>query len=159
MSDVNSIEFELKSTLPAAYRDTLLNYPFPSWSGSDDCPLFDNAEGLIECNRQYHDGFAGMPAWPESLLFIGNDGAASTYAIDREDSQLRVLFLDHGHPHKVLESYESFDSWIDEIRNELGDSLDEPPCRPVSWQRVLLLSVVTVVIASFIGHVLSRLIM
>jgi hypothetical protein len=156
-SDVQKIEQALKTSLPEVYRRTLLNYPFPAYYGSDDFPLFDDAEALIKLNREYHQGFAGMPPWPDSLLFLGDDGAASTYAMDRSDPQLRVLLLDHGHPNKILDSYDQFLSWLEHLRDELGDDVDVPS-RPPTRKIVLLLSLMTAVIAVAIGAVLFKLI-
>ena len=153
-SEVADIERALKTTLPDGYRRTLVNYPFPAYFASDDSPLFDNAQALIDLNRQYHEGFAGIPPWPESLLFVGDDGAASTYAIDQSDPQLPVLLLDNGHPDKILESHDQFDSWLDHLRREVGDGLDQS-IRPITWQPVVILSLITAMIASFIGYALS----
>jgi len=154
--EVAKIEHALGEPLPAAYRETLLDYPFPGYCGSDDFPLFDRAEALIELNRQYHEGYADIPPWPESLLFVGDDGAASTYAIDRADPQLRVVLLDHGHPDRILESYDRFDLWLADLAETFGDLTDQPR-HPLTWQRVVLLVVTTAVIAGVFGYVLSRL--
>ena len=157
-SDVARIEHELSISLPDVYRQTIARFPFDAFRGSDDAPLFDDPDALIRLNREYHQGFAGMPAWPESLLFVGDDGAASTYAIDQSDPELSVVLLDHGHPDKVLKSCGSFISWLDHLHTEFdGSGFQQSP--PIAVQRIFVLSLITIVVASAVGYALSRLVL
>ena len=99
-----------------------------------------------------------MPPWPDSLLFVGDDGAASTYAIDQSDPELSVLLLDHGHPDKVLKSCGFFISWLDHLHTEFdGNGLQQSSPMPV--QRVFALSLITIVVASAVGYALSHLVL
>src|SRR5215217_5426572 len=95
-SDLSLIERELEVRLPRDYRRVLSDYPFSYDLGTSDSILYDNAQGLINQNRAYRAGFAGLPKWPQHYYFIGDDGAASCYLLDLRREQSPVFVAEHG---------------------------------------------------------------
>ena len=119
---LDRIQSALQVRLPEDYRTLLLDYPFPTMKGNDDSPLFDDPEAVLDLNRKYRAGFAGMKPWPASYLFIGDDGAAGCYALDLARTPSKVLFLDHGDCEASQVESESLAAWVEQLKKELGPS-------------------------------------
>lgn len=124
-SDLQGIERELGITLPGAYKRSVLDYPFPGEAGTDFGPLYDSPEAIVLQNLRYRDGYAVAPPWPKHLYCMGGDGAASPYVLDLSGEKPEVVRLDHGDPHDILESCDTFEAWLEELI-ELHDNPDRP---------------------------------
>jgi hypothetical protein len=115
--DLIFIESETGIRLPEDYKKIALRYR-PD-AGTDDAPIFDNAKAIINLNQKYHAGFAGMDPWPRHYFFIGDDGAASCYALDLSSNPPKVIFLDHGNPKQVRIEAESFSDYVGQVLKEI----------------------------------------
>src|SRR5258708_9325181 len=60
-----------------------------------------------------------MEPWAENYFFIGDDGAASCYALDLGTKPLKVLFLDHGNPKDTSVKAESLSAFANQISKDL----------------------------------------
>jgi len=153
---LRQIEAALKITLPMEYREALLHYSL-STPGNDDSPLFDDAKALVELNRQYRAGFAGMQPWPEHYYFMGDDGAANCFALDLSAQPPKVLFLDHGNCQVTGVEAETFEGWLKQVTLELAPDKVGGVSNPTRL-RVLLWILAVLLSAIFLWPILHRLI-
>lgn len=91
--DLQRIEEALGVALPPTYREAMLRFPEGDLAGNADTEVWDDAEALIERNRELR---AGERAWPAHLFFIGDPLTACAYAIDLNDPAAPVWWVDHG---------------------------------------------------------------
>ena len=133
--DISKIERELAVTLPTDYKVAVQNYPVRADYGTDDSILFDDADAVIDLNRRYRAGFAGLPAWPPHYFFIGDDGAASCYLIDLSTSSSPVFFADHGNIQSLTTEAATIQDWIARFLADLRAHGVDPDAarRPASW--------------------------
>jgi hypothetical protein len=133
--DISKIERELAVTLPADYKAAVQNYPVRADYGTDDSVLFDDAEAVIDQNRRYRAGFAGLPPWPSHYFFIGDDGAASCYLLDLSKSPAPVLFADHGNIDDIRTEATAVEDWVTRYLADLrADGVDpDAAARPANW--------------------------
>ncbi|MBB3210745.1 hypothetical protein FHS27_006593 [Rhodopirellula rubra] len=99
-SDIASIEDETGLVLPAAYRNTLLNYPQPlidagdeHGQGPENYELYNNLKPLriANCYESEYDDHC-----PDSFFFIGDNGCGEAFAIDTSDDSCPVyVFSPH----------------------------------------------------------------
>ena len=159
--DISRIERELGIVLPPDYKDVIRNYPIRADRGTSDSVLFDEPSAIIELNRSYSAGSAGLPAWPRSYFFIGNDGAASCYFLDLTKSPSPVFFADHGNIEEIRTEAPTLrafmDNYIAGLREDDGefDPDAEPRPRP-SRGKVLIIALVVALIAGVVGYIFTQ---
>ena len=103
LPDLDRIESLLGVSLPAAYRETMLAYPFSPDHQAAELWMPNDAATVLDMNRPVPERqLAGGP-WPAHLVFIGEDGgeeefvldvlaaAAPVLAYERESGHLRAL--------------------------------------------------------------------
>jgi hypothetical protein len=156
-SDLSRIESSLQVRLPQDYRQLALNHPIRAEHGTIDGNLWDDATALIEWNLKYRAGFAGLKPWPDHFYLIGDDGAASTYALDLRASPSPVFMFDHGSPDAMFKQAETCRQWMDAFLEEMKASGEDPDAErppPISLSKVLLLALLTAVAAAVVGRII-----
>jgi hypothetical protein len=120
------MEKALGIRLPAAYRDLVVPFPIPAFGGNTDTELWDDAEALIELNRELRAGRQTTP-WPEHMFAIGRDGGGSASAIDLRDQLGPVWWADRCHLDAVGSAIESpsLATWAEQHLAELRVELEE----------------------------------
>jgi len=138
--DIKRIESGLQIVLPPDYKEAVRNYPVRFCQGTDDAFLFDNSEAVIELNRRYRAGFAGLPSWPPHFFFIGDDGAANCYFIDLTKTPSPVFFADHGNIQRVNTEAATIPDWIGRVLDGFRADGIDPTAeqRPRNWLAKLL---------------------
>ena len=122
-NDVSRIESALLITLPAAYRELLTSVSVPAYVGNSDTAFWDDADRLIELNRELRSGTSSVKAWPAHMFAIGRDAGGSSQAIDLRSGEL--WWADRGHL-DVPSSYkhqESLKQWAAEYFEGLAADL------------------------------------
>jgi hypothetical protein len=143
--ELNLIETELQIRLPDDYRALMRAFPIPACAGNHDWALWDNAEYLIAENRQLRDGCpaTGGQRWPSRFFCLGRqEGDMSVYAIDLEDRNAAVWWMDHGNVDAATGGVAAtpFRDWaaeyLDAMRDDLvGDEID-PDASPAERQKI-----------------------
>jgi hypothetical protein len=167
--DIRRIEQELGITLPERYRARMVPYPIPAAEGNTDLGVWDNADRLIEFNRELRRGAPGgvMP-WPPHFFAIGHAGDGCPYALDLRSGDA-VWWVDHSHldnPSSQKEA-DSFAAWADKyfatLRDEMAGELVDPDASPQqraavekrnSWWNALAGTVGCLLAAVVIGAVM-----
>jgi hypothetical protein len=157
IEQLDRIEAELGISLPEAYRELMLHYPFPEKSGNSDSSLFDDEAAIIDLGKKYHRGFAGLAPWPKHLFFVGDDGAASCYALDLSDPSLQVLFLDHGNCREQRVVAASLEVWVKALSGEADQNWRVTPPAGKT-EKVLWLIVLAILVLLFGGVLAYRLV-
>jgi len=159
-SDFTLIERELSVQLPPDYRRVLADYPFPHDRDNADSLLYGDSQAIIDRNRDYRAGFAGLPKWPEHYFFIGDDGAASCYFLDLRREPSPVYFADHGAVDKLAEEAPDLETWvertIDDFRRDGIDPFADAPPSATGLHPALVLLTIAAVSAG-VGYTLFRL--
>ena len=89
--DLDRIERALGRPLPAAYRATMLDYPFPPTHEAAQLWMPDDAAIVLEMNGPIPERqLAGKP-WPAHLVFIGSDGGEEDFVLDVRAAAAPVL--------------------------------------------------------------------
>ena len=117
--DISKIEREMAVALPSDYKAALLKSPALTDERGDDRHLFQHADAIIDLNKRYREGFAGLPPWPAHYFFIGDDGAANCYLLDLTKSPSPVFFAGHGNLKNIRKDSATLANWM-------GCDLDEP---------------------------------
>lgn len=98
-ADVAKIESELGITLPADYREILLHFPVRFEAGTTDGFLWDDAQALIERNRELRSARniwdVELKPLPEQYFFIGDDKAGWQYLIDTTSEPSMVYTMEY----------------------------------------------------------------
>ena len=104
--ELDRIESQLGVPLPAAYRATMVAYPFPPDHQAAELWMPDSSAVLLELNRDITGREADGQPWPKQLVFIGGDGgeedfvldtrvaAGPVFAYEKESGHLRALAPD-----------------------------------------------------------------
>ena len=96
-SDVKRIEDAFDLTLPSDYRHLLLYFPVRFSSGTTEQPLWDNADALIERNREVRTDRKSLGvqylSLPKHFFLIGEDGAGWQFLIDLRDQPSIVQIM------------------------------------------------------------------
>jgi hypothetical protein len=125
VSDIAQIEAALRVQLPSAYRAVVCD---ADASRLENAGLFDDATLIIERTKEQRAGFGGAPAWPQEMIYIGDQDDACPYALDVESGA--VLQTDHGNlTRKPLARYESVSALV----AELWTAIDEDAQRSRWW--------------------------
>ncbi len=159
--DIDRIEWALRIRLPRDYKETVLNFPVRQHLGSDDSPLFDDPGAIIEQNRQYREGFAGMPPWPSHFYFIGDDGAASCYLLDLNQSPSPVFLADHGNIQHISKEADTLNEFVATYIASLKAGGIDPDAerRPLTVTRVAAMVVIVAVASIVVGYVISKVVL
>ena len=96
-ADLTRIEAELEVRLPGEYRNLMVPFPIPAFAGNVDTELWDDAEKLIELNRELRAGNGLTRPWPEYLFALGRDGSGCANAIDLRDAASPIWWADRCH--------------------------------------------------------------
>src|SRR5689334_14955276 len=143
-SDIVMIEQALSISLPESYKRAVVPFRIPALVGNTDYQLWDDANGLVELNRQLRVGSRTRPPWPAHLFAIGDPHGDELIALDTRLTEGPVWWLDHGMVENKTsyQSHSKFADWVEEfyrdIRSDLeGDGIDpdgkpEGP-KPISW--------------------------
>jgi hypothetical protein len=159
--DIERIERELQIALPIDYKKTMLSFPVRRDRGNDDSPLFDNSDALIDLNRKYREGFAGLPRWPVHYYLIGDDGAASCYLLDLTKTPSPVLLADHGNIERLSREADTLKFFVAgyiATFKEAGINPDAPR-RPLTLTKVLSLAMIVGVTAAIIGYLVGTILL
>ena len=124
--DVDRIEGELEIKLPESYRQVVLAYPIPAFSGNAETKVWDNAKRIIEHNKELRAGApGGVKPWPKNMFATGHGGDGCPTAIDLDDGDA-VWWVDHSHldnPGSYKEA-ESFGKWAESYFAQLRQDLE-----------------------------------
>jgi hypothetical protein len=93
--DVARIESSLDIELPDDYRRLLVAFPLPAYAGNVDTAFWDDADRLIQYNRELRKGGAGIKPWPVHFYALGRDEGGCAQAIDLRNGEL--WWMDHCH--------------------------------------------------------------
>ena len=113
-SDIERIEGELNVALPDVYKkaETM------SW---------DDADRLIELNRELRTGRGAVEPWPARFFALGVDHGGCSDAIDLEDPEYGVFWFDRQHiqADAGARSAEKIEAWLlRQVREYTGELLD-----------------------------------
>jgi hypothetical protein len=133
-SDIRGIETALGGPVPASYRQTMLQYPFPKDSFADEFMLPNQASVVIELNSE-----AAVPSGISRAFIVGSDGGEESYCVDAEapESPVYVFELESG-TQKVFAA--SWSAYLEAIRTTLSEiaadeaAEDARKARKVWWQ-------------------------
>lgn len=135
--DLARIESSLEIRLPDAYRRVLQSFPLPAYAGNSDTDVWDDAERLIELNRELRSGGSFVKPWPTHFYALGREAGGCSQALDLRTGDL--WWADRGHLDGAgsYKHTESFDAWAREyfggLRSDLegegGDAAAPPEAR------------------------------
>lgn len=107
--DIQRIEATLEIALPDGYRDFLASRHATAWP--DDTTIIGDADEIIEATLEYRAGFAGLPAWPDHWVYVGDEADACPYVLDCNSA--RVMRTDKGNLDRApLSEYGDFASFL-----------------------------------------------
>jgi len=141
-SDITLIERKLAISLPESYWRAVCPFRIPALAGNTDYQLWDDAQRLIELNRQLRAGSPTRPAWPSHLFAVGDPHGDELIAMDTRSSDGPVWWLDHGcvDSKASYQSHSKFADWAEEfyqdIRLDLEDDDLDPDGEPGATQVV-----------------------
>lgn len=121
-SDFEHIEQALGLTLPQAYRQVLISYPFAQDTQIYDRDLFESAAGIIDQNQIYRQGGFFGQKWPAHYLIIGRDTFGNLHFINLNQPDSPVYFADHEDTvySTMIEAEEapSIEDWVIEMQEQ-----------------------------------------
>lgn len=126
--DLMRIERELDIHLPDDYRKAVLNYPIRADRGTSDSWLYDNAEALVKLNREYRNGFSGLPPWPAHYFIVGETDCMP-YFVDLTKSPSPVFSADRGNLKWVSTEAESLPAWVNALLKEMRENGEDPDAK------------------------------
>lgn len=80
--ELRRVSRELDISLPDSYVSTMEEYPVPALAGNADTDLWDDADAIIERNRELREGVGAPASWPHHLFFMGDPLSGAANAID-----------------------------------------------------------------------------
>ena len=116
-SELAEVESWLGFSVPANYRSTLTNYPFPSDSYAEEFMLPNDPRSVIELND------LGVEVRSiEQPFFIGSDGGEDHYFVDAADadSPVYVFELETGKHRELVGSWTDYLQHIRGIHDEIA---------------------------------------
>ena len=91
VDDFDRIEQALGLSLPAAYRATMLKYPFPPTHEAAQLWMPRDPAIVLEMNQPIPERrLVGTP-WPSHLVFIGSDGGEEDFVLDVRAAAAPIL--------------------------------------------------------------------
>lgn len=138
-SEIRKIEKSLRVTLPETYR-TFLKIERDADHYLDDTTIVDEADIIIQATLDYRKGFEGLKAWPEHLIFVGDEADACPYAINCLDG--KFIRTDKGNIERnPLESFDSFESFIKQRQREENEDVSPETIRtPISFYKPFVIA-------------------
>jgi hypothetical protein len=124
--DLDRIEQALDIALPDAYRAALLNFPIVAWRGNTETELWDDADAIIELNRELRAGApGGVPPWPAHMFALGHSGDGSPSALDLSTPGAPRWWVDRSGLANVGsgQTHASFEEWLPEYLEDLRHDL------------------------------------
>ena len=115
-SELTKIEKELNISLPAYYKDIMLNYPFSEESFANEFLLPNDIEHVIEMNKENE-----LVDKSENPFFVGSDGGEEYYFIKTKsiNSSVYVFDLEKGKHSMKADSFQVYLNQIDETLKEI----------------------------------------
>lgn len=110
LEQLRRIESELGVKLPGEYREIMLNYPFDTESMGDY--LFDEADRVIEENRECREVELFGLDWRTHHFIFGSDGLGNPFFIDLSKVPAPIMLADHEDGAQRVEE-QSFSVWVD----------------------------------------------
>jgi len=141
--NTRTIEEALQVSLPNWYSDIVER----ALKDGGYQEIMSNEFDIIEWNKKYRFGYSACPPWPNNLFLIGDDGAASCYAIDLSKQDKKIFLFDHGNPNKILEEVMDVNSWVEETSLEYASLKCKKPQKITI--RLALLIGIGVILLSF----------
>jgi hypothetical protein len=92
--DLDRIEATLGVKLPAEYRATMREYPFPPGSPAAELWLPPDADWVIQKSRVWSESGQSHRAWSARYVALGGDGGEERYVLDLGTSPPSVLAAD-----------------------------------------------------------------
>ena len=125
--DLTRVESAMGIRLPAVYRELVVPFPIPAYAGNVDTELWDDADALIELNRELRAGYCFTAPWPEHMFAIGRDGSGCARAMDLRDPMGPVWWADRCHLDAVGTALESpsLTAWAEQHLADLRVDLEE----------------------------------
>jgi hypothetical protein len=107
-ADLDRIEDALDVTLPARYRETMLDYPFPPEHEAAQGCMPDDVAYVLKANADRQE------SWPSELVIIGDDGSEEQFLVDgrSELAPVMVYELETG---KLRPLARDFDAWLAQL--------------------------------------------
>jgi hypothetical protein len=132
LDDISRIERELNIRLPDSYRNAVVPFPIPACVGNDDTELWDNADSIIEYNREVRQGLSGGVApWPVHFFALGRDGSGSSSVLDLRHPDGPVWWADRGNLNIANDTPgASFAIWVTGYLAELRADLEGNDINP-----------------------------
>ena len=114
--DIAIIERELGLTVPDDLREFLTSER--DGFDPDAVAVSDEPCAIVEMTIKYRNGFAGLPPWPQTWIYLGDEADACPHGIDCASG--RVFKLHKGNAQrKALKHYESFAAYQAAARENL----------------------------------------
>src|SRR5689334_7515982 len=82
------MEQQLQVTLPTAYKQLLMDFPWTEFAGGTRFSLWDDAALNIKRTLEYRQGYDDAPPWPPDYVHIGDDNDACPYALCCSDGTI-----------------------------------------------------------------------
>jgi len=107
---LSRVEQALNVRLPAAYRYTLLAYPFAGDRDTAGMWLLNDPDAVVKLNEASRRTKTDRRPWPSHLLAIGHDGGECTFLLDLSvDPAPVVIFdLETGRTEPLASTFEAF---------------------------------------------------
>jgi hypothetical protein len=123
--DVSRIESSLQITLPRDYRRLLEAFPLQAFAGNSDTAVWDDADRLVELNRELRGGGAGgVNPWPAYFFALGRDAGGCVQAIDLRTNDLWWADRSHLDAASSYKHRETFEQWAAEYFEGLKSDLE-----------------------------------
>jgi hypothetical protein len=120
------IEAALGVVLPVVYRKLVVPFPVPAYVGNAETELWDDADRLVELNRELRDGVVFVHPWPVHMFSMGRDGSGCASAIDLRNPGCPVWWADRCHLDAVGSGQvaQSLEEWAGQYLADLRADLE-----------------------------------
>lgn len=141
-SDITMIEKSLGIKLPESYKASVVPFRIKALAGNTEFELWDDAERLVELNRELRAGSRHRPAWPVHLFAVGDPHGDELIALDTRTSEGAVWWLDHGlvDSKDSHQSHDKFADWVEEfyrdMRSDMEGDGEDPDGKPIGEQQM-----------------------
>lgn len=123
--ELRRVSRELDISLPDSYVSTMEEYPVPALAGNADTDLWDDADAIIERNRELREGVGAPASWPPSSFLHGGPTFRSRERDRPSYPEGPVWWVDHcdvdAKSSGVISP--SFRQWVDEWNATARDDL------------------------------------
>ena len=116
LPDLDRIENLLGVSLPTAYREAMLAYPFSRDHQAAELWMPNDAAIVLDMNRPVPERRLAGEAWPAHLVFIGGDGGEEEFVLDVRAAAAPVFAyeLESGHLRALAPD---FVAWLTTLRD------------------------------------------